>query len=322
MKTRWDWWWRLLGPGLFVAVLWRVGPTECWTVVRGTNGAWFAGACVLVIPLVVAKGWRWQQIVRAQGVDLPLRQSTGQYAAGMLAGSVTPGKLGDLIKVPLLVSLGVPTGASVAVSLLDRVLDALALAVFGLVGILLMGWLPWSTIAWVLAGVSLCGAAAATIRRLPGRPAGVRNHSTRQTRSTAKMVDQWLSFRRAIGAVGRRWWPSLGVTTVAAWLPYYAAIYCCAKAIGLDIGVADLVGAVSVAAVLAMLPITIAGVGTRDAAFVVLLGRGGVAAREAVALSTLVLAWMAVNCGTFYILSVLGTRNPLRQGATRNGPAT
>jgi hypothetical protein len=58
-----------------------------------------------------------------------------------------------------------------------------------------------------------------------------------------------------------------------------------------------------VAAVLALLPISIAGIGTRDAAFVAVFSRCGVDAEHAVAFSSLILVWMLVNCVLFLITS-------------------
>jgi len=130
MKQRWTRWWRLLGPCLLVVVLWRIGLGKWWAVVTRADIAWFAAACSMALPLALAKGWRWRQLLRAQGLELSLHESTGLYAAGMLAGAVTPGKVGDFLKVPFLVSRGASVGMSVAASLLDRALDVgLVLAV-------------------------------------------------------------------------------------------------------------------------------------------------------------------------------------------------
>ncbi len=56
---------------------------------------------------------------------------------------------------------------------------------------------------------------------------------------------------------------------------------------------------------LALLPVTVAGIGTRDAAFVVLFAPRGVDAQHAMALSGLILAWMLVNCVFFLLVSRL-----------------
>ena len=61
----------------------------------------------------------------------------------------------------------------------------------------------------------------------------------------------------------------------------------------------------AMAMVFSLLPITVAGVGTRDAAFILLLGQIGIAREESLALSSLILAVFLVNCGVLYIVSVV-----------------
>ena len=51
------------------------------------------------------------------------------------------------------------------------------------------------------------------------------------------------------------------------------------------------------------MPITVAGVGTRDAILVLLLGRIGISRQGSVALSSLVLAVFVANCVVFYLIS-------------------
>jgi uncharacterized membrane protein YbhN (UPF0104 family) len=57
--------------------------------------------------------------------------------------------------------------------------------------------------------------------------------------------------------------------------------------------------------VISLLPITVAGVGTRDAAFILLLGQIGIERQESLALSALILAVFLVNCAVLYVISVV-----------------
>jgi hypothetical protein len=53
---------------------------------------------LLSFPSIAVKGLRWQWMLRAVGFESSFGESTGVYAAGTLAGAVTPGKVGDLTK--------------------------------------------------------------------------------------------------------------------------------------------------------------------------------------------------------------------------------
>ncbi len=98
------------------------------------------------------------------------------------------------------------------------------------------------------------------------------------------------------------------ITTAASLALYFVSAYFCAVAIGISLGFVDIVVGSSVAAVLALLPVTVAGIGTRDAAFAVIFAQRGVDPQHAVALSSLILAWMLVNCVFFLLISRLRPR--------------
>ena len=282
-RSPWAQWWRMLGPLLLLIMLWRIGPQRCWSVVRGADPLWFLVACALSIPALALKALRWQEIVRALGLRLSFGESTGMYAAGMLAGAVTPGKVGDLAKAPLLAARGVPWSMGVAASLLDRVFDGVVVFGIGLTGLLALPGLPGRRAVAVTAvvAIGLTIAAAAVFRG---------------------------TFAKALRSTNLRWWLVMVTTTLAALVPYFASAYFCAVALKLPLGAIDVIAGAAVAAVLALLPVSVAGLGTRDAAFVVIFAQRGVGAEQAVALSSLILAWMLVNCALFLGAARLGTR--------------
>jgi coenzyme F420 hydrogenase subunit beta len=284
-------WWRILGPLLLLLMLGRVGPAKCWAALQAADPAWFLAASVLSVPALAFKVLRWQELVRAFGFRISFAASAGMYASGSLAGAVTPGKLGDLAKVPLLAAHGVPWSTGVAASLLDRVFDAALVFLFGLLGVLALPAFPGrSVIAFAaVVAIGVTGAAVVVFRATCA-------HALRATRL--------------------RWWLDMGVTTLASLAPYFASVYCCAQALELPLGWLDILAGASVAAVLALLPVTVAGIGTRDAAFIVVFGARGVSPEHALALSTLLLAWMLVNGALFLVTSRLGSG--ARASATRS----
>ncbi len=279
-RRSWSQWWRMLGPLLLIIMLWRIGPEKCWSAISGADFFWFLAACLLSIPSIAVKGLRWQWMLRAVGFESSLGESTAVYAAGMLAGAVTPGKVGDLAKAPLLVARGLALSDGVAASLLDRVFDGIVLLALGLGGILAMPALPGRAIIAATALIAIAITIAAT-------------YLFRD------------SFANALRISGVAWWLVMTLTTLAASAMYFVSAYCCAKAIGLSLGMLDVVAGSSVAAVLALLPVSVAGIGTRDAAFVAIFAHCGVDAGHAIAFSSLILAWMLVNCVFFLAVSQL-----------------
>jgi uncharacterized membrane protein YbhN (UPF0104 family) len=282
----------LIGPILLLAMLWRIGPEKCWAALCRADPVWFLAACALSIPALAVKAHRWREMVRGLGLELSFGESAGVYAAGMLAGAVTPGKVGDLAKAPLLAARGVPLGAGLAVSLVDRVFDGVVLLALGLGGLATLPALPGQGAVVVAATIAVgITMAAAIVFRGP--------------------------LAAALCVTSARWWLFMTATTLTASALYFGSACLCAESLGLSLGVVDVVAGASVAAVLALLPISVAGIGTRDAAFVVIFAQRGVEAEQAVALSSLILAWMLVNCVIFLATSRLCLRD---MGATSHEP--
>lgn len=96
---------------------------------------------------------KWHYYLYAVGQRLPLRLSAEVFFAG-LSMSVTPGKVGELLKSYLLKQTsGVPVQVSAPVVLAERLTDLLALLVLALFGVVTSGY-GWDIMA---AGTVLCG---------------------------------------------------------------------------------------------------------------------------------------------------------------------
>lgn len=117
---------------------------------------------------------RWHLYLRALGIEAPLGTvSLPVFLAG-LALSITPGKVGELLKSVWLRRLaGVPVAASAPAVVMERLTDVVSVALLGLTGLLLLP-APFLLIAGGLlaAGVGAGGLAAsrfgAALLRLPG----------------------------------------------------------------------------------------------------------------------------------------------------------
>lgn len=115
-----------------------------WTVVP---------ALALAFANYVFRFFKWHFYLHAVGQRLPVRFSAEVFFAG-LSMSVTPGKVGELLKSYLLKqSAGVPVSVSAPVVLAERLTDLIALLVLALFGVATSGY-GWDIMA---VGALLCG---------------------------------------------------------------------------------------------------------------------------------------------------------------------
>lgn len=117
--------------------------------------AGFAAAAALAVVNYALRYLRWSMYLRALGIEVPASVSAPVFVAG-LALSITPGKVGELLKsVWLNQRTGVPVAASAPAVVMERLTDVISVAMLGLVGVLL---LP-TAIALVIGALLIVGLA-------------------------------------------------------------------------------------------------------------------------------------------------------------------
>ena len=80
------------------------------------------------IPYFLMANVRWNLLLKSQGIAYSYRNSLIIYLVGVSIGTITPGKLGELAKFYYLKKDGNPSLPSLLVTLVDRILDLIILA--------------------------------------------------------------------------------------------------------------------------------------------------------------------------------------------------
>ena len=114
---------RLLGPALLLYFLLTVNLGEVWRTLLATDPWLFLLSLLLVVPFLILKAVRWQLILRAWQIILPLREATALYCIGIFLGVVTPGQAGDAVKAWYLRKRGYPLSTGLASVVVDRLFD-------------------------------------------------------------------------------------------------------------------------------------------------------------------------------------------------------
>ncbi len=106
----------------------------------GGFGWWaFAAAIGLALANYAVRYLRWSLYLRSRDIDVPPKVSALTFLSGF-ALSVTPGKVGELIKSFLLRSIcGVPVTRSAPIVVAERITDLLALLILGVAGVAIYG---------------------------------------------------------------------------------------------------------------------------------------------------------------------------------------
>ena len=275
---------RLVGLALFALVLTQIDIGGAARALRHADWADVALALLLGIPFLLAKSERWRITLAWVGSPLSRGRAAQLFAVGLLAGLATPGQVGEFSKAYGVQRDGGSLAGGIAASAGDRSLDLVMLAG-------LSGWfaLTASTDSSALASLPALVAVMAVLGVIAavswaGASTGL-GHLDRARRWGIQSVGIWS--KRAVAAVA--------ALTVAAYVLYAVRVYLLLVGLGGSAPAAPFIASMAVVSLVALLPISIAGIGSRDAAVIAIFAHFGMAAETAVAFSLLVLSLYVFN---------------------------
>jgi hypothetical protein len=289
---------RLLGLAILILILIKIDVKSTLSALAGLHWGYLLLAIIACIPMFGLKAWRWREMLRMQGVQYPWRDAFLAFVAGLFLGLVTPGRVGEMSKALYVKQdRGLPVSAGMANVMMDRLFDLYTIMVLGSAGLIWFHLLPDWALALVLAGTvaalvlpfvllnkRLVAGGLALVHRLP-----VLSRYEGRLSGAAERFQQGLR-----PLVGWRLIVPLGLTQLA-YILFFVQGQWLAQAVDLHAGFGYLAVCLSVAGVVTLLPISISGIGTRDAVLIALLLPLGVATERILAFSTLYFL-------TFYVI--------------------
>lgn len=265
---------------------------------RGFQWWAFAAAIGLALTNYGFRFLRWHLYLRHQGVAVPLGTSGLTFLAGF-SMSVTPGKLGELLKCYLLRTLaGIPVTRTAGIVIAERVSDLLALLVLATIGVASYG-----------VAVEVVAAAGAVVALAYGFLAWRRlgtatlHWMTRPRRLVAirpRLLEIYEQLSALSGWRPLAWSTGLGIAAWACEGLGFALIVRAFPGASLALGLAMLIyAATTIAGALSFLP---GGLGVTEGAMTLLLvkqatGVSEAAATAATILTRLATLWLAVGIG-------------------------
>jgi uncharacterized protein (TIRG00374 family) len=296
--VRWSRLSRLIGLILFIVLLVRLDIRTLFVSLRNVNAYLLLAAILLNVPMLLIKVVRWLITLIAQGINWSVSDATLAYTASMYLGLVTPARAGELVKA-LYISqdCNVTIGRALSSVLADRLFDLYALLMVGGIALLSLGVWRDDTSVLGLALLPLLLTLPLVMFLHEGvfdRIQALGPHLGRPGQWLFAPQGWLLELRNGLRQLSLLWLlAAVGLTTLA-YVIFFGQCYLLALALGLKISFVQVSFAVALGSLVTLLPISISGLGTREAAIVAYLGTAGVSAEMALGFSLLVFV-------TFYI---------------------
>lgn len=267
----------LLGPMLLALLIWKAGPAELLDILRQAEPGWLLVAFLLNLPQLGLKAWRWHRLVRWQGMRLPYARALLAYFSSLLVGFLTPGRLGEMAKaVTLKVECGVTFARGLSSVVLDRTFDMYLLLALGSIGIFQFSFVG-AAISWP-AFIAICLLLLipllflhASVARAAGEILAGLPLLNKKRELILEKVNQ---FAEGLTVLTPKRLLECAVWTGAAYFIFFVQCLCCARALGItQVRLIDMSFMMSATNFISFIPISISGLGTREASLVYFMAR-------------------------------------------------
>lgn len=277
----------LVVTGLCTAYLvWKIDLSKTLHLLAHAEIGYFFAAVAIMIGSVWPMAWRWQQLLRARGIDDRLSWLTRAYFVAYTAGQLLPTAVGgDAVRIYETARRHTGRGGDVAGSvLLERALGGAATLALAAVGFLLaIGHYPVGPYLWI-EGAFVMGTIVLAVALF--------SRSVRPLLAKTVPMLRLIRLERPIRAAyegihGYRDHPGLllGVftLTLAVQAVRVLAIWFAGKAVGVDLSPRPYYVMGPLLFLVLLVPFSVNGIAVRESFFVSFLGRLGVGADAAFA---------------------------------------
>ncbi|MCX6539124.1 MAG: lysylphosphatidylglycerol synthase transmembrane domain-containing protein [Acidobacteria bacterium] len=279
----------VVSAGLMALLLAKTDLASLWSHFRSASLLWLGAALALYLVMILISAWRWHLLLDAQRLVIGRAWLVDSYLVATFFNNFLPSNIGgDVIRIRDTSGHAGSKTIATTVVLMDRGIGLLGLFLVAAVGASAAaaagGHAPvWASLLWLAFGGALVVGAAAVF--LP--------KSVGMLLKPLRVIHQeWVGERinRLIGTLERfRTQPrsllscfSGAILVQAVLVAFYFAV---GRSMGIAVPISDLAVIVPVSFVVQMLPVSLNGLGVREATFKLYFAQIGLPAASALAVS-------------------------------------
>ena len=266
---------QILGPLIFVYILFQIDFGLLRKELVNFN-IWFLLMAVFFMMIqIVARAEKWRIILISLSIPLTRLKAISLHWMGTFVGVITPGRFGELIKVYFLKNKGYSAFRSFFSILVDRVIDVSTLLLFGF--LIFLFFLKGIGIYILFISLGLVLFLVFIFLLIDSR--------SFLHKFFIKAVKKFfpIDFEEYNKFTISRLWQGIRNTKkgqfilfftylIISWLLYFAARYMIVLSLGVDLSFLEVSAISALMAIVTMLPISVAGIGTREAVAIYLFG--------------------------------------------------
>jgi len=261
---------KFLGIIIFMFILWKIDLGEMIRVLSQIKIFFFVCALALVFPLMFIKSFRWNVLLKSQGIPYRLSDTYKVYMSSLYFGFITPGRLGEFIK-----AFYVRQDKDVSVSrgmssvLVDRIFDMYVLLLVGTFGLWKFNVLGKLSFTYVLLLVLIALIPFFLLnKRFMRKPVNLLYRIALIKKHEDRIKNSFNDFYDGVNELAN---PKLilgFLLTCFSYLLFFFQCYLLLNSLDISINFLNITLIMGVSNLISLMPLSISGLGTRDAVLI------------------------------------------------------
>jgi uncharacterized protein (TIRG00374 family) len=261
---------KFLGIIIFVFILWKIDLGEMIRVLSQIKILFFVCALALVFPLMFIKSFRWNVLLKSQGISYRLSETYKVYMSSLYFGFITPGRLGEFIK-----AFYVRQDKNVSVSrgmssvLVDRMFDMYVLLLVGTFGLWRFNVLGNLSLTYVLLLILIALLPLFLLnKRIMKKPVSLLYRIALIKKHEDRIKNSFNDFYDGINELINTGLIFAFLLTCLSYLLFFFQCYLLLNSLDISINFLDITLIMGVSNLISLMPLSISGLGTRDAVLI------------------------------------------------------
>jgi hypothetical protein len=285
MKSSWKKLLPLIGIILFIYIISRLDFLRLWQIINKADYQYFLFLPLTVFLILYLQTLKWQVLLRGQGIKLRFVNLFKIHLISNYYAFITPSRLGYFAKIPYLQNSLKDSMARVSSSvIIDRILDIFILFLFALAGsLLLLSFYPSIFISLLIVGLIFIILTLFFYSKKRARFFVSPFKKFIPERFRDRLRDGFNGFYDGFPIKKKLLVPIL--LTLATWFVVYSQAYLIALALNININYWHFIILLPISTIVSLLPITISGLGTREATLILVFSNYSISLESIVAMS-------------------------------------
>ncbi len=278
----------IIGIVLFIFILVKINILEVVNEIRNANIFFIAASLIVVLGMFFIQTLKWFVIAREQRIKIPFKEAFKINVITNFYGFITPSKLGTVIRAEYLKKYTGNIGKGLCNFTLDKIFDLSSVFFMAILFSFMfrekIPFLPIKFFIFIFAGLVL----ATVIFISKSRSKAIlrvflKRMFPEKMKKKAKMAFD--SFYDNIPR--KRYFAVFFMLNVVNWVTNYFAVFLIGKSLGINLSFIYFLAILPIGTLISLIPISVNGLGTREAGLISLFSLFGVSASKVFSMSLL-----------------------------------